>query len=155
MLKTGRKVVLPLYGLGIMEGIRREKIAGAKEAYYVIKIGRMKVLIPTKRAERSGLREVIDKKEVPLLLEKLHKKPGGKRGEHIGEYEKIRKKTEEGNAFQMAEALCELFRKKTLNSKEKDLFSSLKEVLIDELVWVQKMPKKKIERMVDEALKKK
>lgn len=154
MFKTGRKVVLPLYGLGIMQGIRREKIAGVKETYYVIKIGRMKVLIPTKRAGRSGLRELIDKEEVPLLLKKLQQRPN-KRKKRISEYEEIRKKAEEGNAFQMVEALRELFRKKTLNSKEKDLFNSLKEVLIDELVWVQKMPKKKVERMVDEALKKK
>lgn len=155
MFKTGRKVVLPLYGLGIMEGIRREKISGGKETYYVIKIGRMKVLIPTERAERSGLREVIDKEEVPLLIKKLQKKPGVKQKKRMKEYEEIRKKAEEGNAFQMAEALCELFRKKTLNSKEKSLFNSLKETLIDELVWVQKMPKKKVKRIVDEALKKK
>ena len=155
MFKTGRKVVLLPYGLGLMEGIRREEISGRKETFCVIKIGKTRILIPAERAERGGLREVIKKKEVSPLFEKLCKKPRGKRGKRTMGYEKIKKKAEEGNAFQMAEALCELFRKKTLDSKEKDLFNSIKEVLIDELVWVQKMPKKKVERMVDEALKKK
>ena len=58
MFEIGDKVVYPMHGAGIIEGIEVKEILGEKQQYYILHfpMGSMKVMIPTKNVEDVGVR---------------------------------------------------------------------------------------------------
>ena len=61
MFNIGDKVVYPMHGAGIIEGIEEKDILGEKQNYYIIKMpGEVKVMVPTAKATDVGVRDIID-----------------------------------------------------------------------------------------------
>ena len=61
MFNIGDKVVYPMHGAGVIEGIEEKNILNEKQSYYIIKMpGEVKVMIPTAKAEDVGVRDIID-----------------------------------------------------------------------------------------------
>ena len=70
MFDIGDKVVYPMHGAGIIEGIEEKEILGEKQSYYILRfpVGDMKVMIPTSNVEQVGIREVISNEEVDKVV---------------------------------------------------------------------------------------
>ena len=69
MFNIGDKIVYPMHGAGIIEGIEEKEILGKKRKYYIMRLplGDMKVMIPIDNTENIGLREIIDEKEFEIV----------------------------------------------------------------------------------------
>ena len=70
MYAVGDKVVHPMHGAGVIEGIREIEIVGKKSKYYTVRfaMGSMVTNIPIENCENIGIRDVIDKNEAKALL---------------------------------------------------------------------------------------
>ena len=58
MFRVGDKVVHPMHGAGVIDGIVREKICGTVQEYYVFKmpVGGLVLKIPIATSQAIGLR---------------------------------------------------------------------------------------------------
>ncbi len=55
MFQIGDKVVYPVHGAGVIEGIEKREVLGQVRSYYVLllPINNMKVLVPTESVRRD------------------------------------------------------------------------------------------------------
>ena len=60
MFIVGEKVVYPVHGAGIIEGIEQQEVLGENRSYYILRlyVGDMRVLVPVDGVERVGMRPV-------------------------------------------------------------------------------------------------
>lgn len=65
MFNIGDKVVYPMHGAGTIEAIETKEMLGQTEDYYIIKmpVDGVKVMVPTKKAQNIGVREIANKEE--------------------------------------------------------------------------------------------
>ena len=72
MFNIGDKVVYPMHGAGIIEGIEEKNISGQKEEYYAIKMpGEVKVMVPIAKADQVGVRGIIDEETAGKVFQVL------------------------------------------------------------------------------------
>ncbi len=73
MFKVGDKVVYPMHGAGVIEGIEEKEILGKSQRYYILRLPtkNMKVMLPTDNVENLGLRDVVSEKTV-IIWKKLN-----------------------------------------------------------------------------------
>ena len=66
MFNVGDRVVYPMYGAGVIEGIETRDVDGQELSYYVlhIPIGDLKILISKSKADVLGLRALNSAEEV-------------------------------------------------------------------------------------------
>lgn len=71
--KHGDQVVLPPYGVGIVEGTTTRTISGADHQYYEVAFpnGTSKAFVPVLAPQAAGLRPALTKEEVHNVLERL------------------------------------------------------------------------------------
>ena len=71
--KHGDQVVLPPYGVGIVEGTTTRTISGADHQYYEVAFpnGTSKAFVPVLAPQAAGLRPALTKAEVHNVLERL------------------------------------------------------------------------------------
>ncbi len=71
--RPGDKVVLPPYGVGVVAGIARRKVAGNARAYYTVEFPgtRSKAFVPVDAPAAVGLRPALTREEVPQILDRL------------------------------------------------------------------------------------
>jgi CarD family transcriptional regulator len=74
--QVGDLAVYPAHGVGRIESIECRTINGDKHEFYILKIldNSMVIMIPTRNVASVGLRDVIDKKEIPRIFSVLRKK---------------------------------------------------------------------------------
>ena len=70
MFNIGDKVVYPMHGAGIIEGIEEKEILGEKKKYYIMRmpIGDMNVMIPVDSIDKIGVRQIISREEIYKLI---------------------------------------------------------------------------------------
>jgi CarD family transcriptional regulator len=78
MFKIGDKAVYPAHGVGVIEDIQCKVIGGGKRMFYVLRFLEkdMTIMIPKDNVQNVGLREIIQKKDVPKVIRILSEKNG-------------------------------------------------------------------------------
>ena len=73
MFKVGDKVVYPMHGAGIIDGVETKEILGEEKEYYVLRLPlkNMKVMLPTENVNFLGVRDVITNADVEAVLRVL------------------------------------------------------------------------------------
>ncbi len=76
MFKTGDKVVYPAQGVGIVEKVEEMSVMGISAKFLTIRIleNNAVIRVPVNKAEKVGMRRVIDDSSVDAILEILHQK---------------------------------------------------------------------------------
>ena len=158
MFNIGDKIVYPMHGAGIIEGIEEKEILGEKRKYYVMRmpIGDMKVMIPVDNVEEIGIREVIDREELDKVLTILQgdktKMPQNWNRRYRVNMERIKS----GDIFEIAAVVRNLMirdEEKGLSTGERKMLNSAKQMLISEIVLVSDGDEERIENLIDDAIK--
>ena len=158
MFNIGAKIVYPMHGAGIIEGIEEKEILGKKRKYYVMRmpIGDMKVMIPVDNVEEIGIREVIDRDQLEEVLTILQgdktKMPQNWNRRYRVNMERIKS----GDIFEIAAVVRNLMirdEEKGLSTGERKMLNSAKQMLISEIVLVSDGDEEKIEDLIDDAIK--
>ncbi len=152
MFKVGDMAVYPAQGVGVIEAIENREVMGNRQLFYVMKImgNGMKIMIPMSGADAVGLREVIDREEIPKIYEILRnkdvtidKQTWNKR------YREYLEKIKTGSVFEIARVLRDLLILKTdknLSFGERKMMDTAKSLLIKEISVASNAEETKIEQ---------
>lgn len=150
MFKIGDKAVYPAHGVGIIEDIKCKVISGNKRTFYVLRIleKEMTIMIPTDNAESVGLREIIDKKEVPKVFRILSERNGKIDCQTWNRrYREYMEKIKSGSVFEVAEVLRDLVHlknDKALSFGERQMLDLAQNLLVKELSIAKNMAEDKV-----------
>jgi CarD family transcriptional regulator len=109
--QVGDTVVHPHYGAGVITEIQERHSLGPRKRYYSIELlgdPQTTVMVPLGKEESVGLRQPIPKARLSRLWRILRAKPQALPDEHKERYAVIENKLQEGDIFQIAEAVRDL-----------------------------------------------
>jgi CarD family transcriptional regulator len=151
----GDMAVYPAHGVGVIEAIESQTVAGIDQDFYVMKIldNAMKIMIPTASSDNVGLRAIISKKEVEAVLDILKN-----RDNEIGtqtwnrRYRDYMEKIKTGSIHEVAAVLRDLYLlsvDKDLSYGERKMMDTAKNLLVTEISLARKVDESKIEKLID------
>jgi CarD family transcriptional regulator len=156
----GDKVIYPNHGLGVVETITRQIIAGQDIQFYKLRLqeNNSVILVPVQNAATIGLRSIISKKDARNLLFLLQMaNPEVK--QQIKEWKsRFRENTERmksgriTDVVEVVRILAKVNSRKSLSFREKKMFDKAKRLLVSELAAAENIPEDTIERQIDQAL---
>lgn len=154
MFNIGDKVVYPMHGAGIIEGIEEREISGEKLNYYVIKLpmGEMKAMIPMNKVNEVGLRQIIDEQEILKVFEILKRETSSMPVNWNHRYRLNLEKIKSGSIFEVAEVVRNLAtrdREKGLSTGEKKMLENARRILLSELVLAKNVAENQMEEILD------
>jgi CarD family transcriptional regulator len=157
--QVGEAVVHPAYGAGMITEIEERHSLGAGRRYYSIVLlndPQTTVMVALGREESVGLRQPIPKSRLSHLWSVLRAEPQALPDEHKERYAVIEGKLEEGDAFQIAEAVRDLAwrqeEKNKLTKVGKRLYETGLGFLASELASVQGSDVETAETLIAERL---
>ncbi len=157
MFHIGDKVVYPMHGAGIIEGIEEKEILGEKREYYILKLPlkNMKVLLPVDNVESLGLRNIIDEEDVDSVLAVFKEDLGAMSQNWNRRYRSNMEKVKSGDIYEVADVVRNLMlmdREKGLSTGERKMLTNSKQILVSELCLAKKSEDQEILEMIDAAL---
>ena len=153
MFNIGDKVVYPMHGAGVIEGIEEKDILGEKQNYYIIKMpGEVKVMVPTAKANDVGVRDIIDSVAASKVFKVLENDSTQMDTNWNKRYRDNMDKMKSGDIYEVADVVRNLSfkqREKGLSTGEKKMLLNAKQILVSELTLAQNSNKDEIEEMVN------
>ena len=110
--KTGVKVVYPAHGVGEIQGIENQQVAGMEMKTYIIKFEKENMIlgVPAARAEKSGLRAISTDDEMKDVRKTLLERPRSSRGMWSRRAKEYETKINSGNIISVAEVVRDLHK---------------------------------------------
>ncbi len=157
MFNIGDKIVYPMHGAGIIEGIEEKEILGKKRKYYVVRLplGNMKIMIPIDNTENIGLREVIDEDQLTEVVEILKGSKSKMSQNWNRRYRANMDKIKSGDIYEVAEVVRNLVlldKEKGLSTGERKMLNSAKQILVSELSLVRNLSEEEAENRLQNIL---
>ncbi|WP_026894962.1 CarD family transcriptional regulator [Clostridiisalibacter paucivorans] len=157
MFNIGDKIVYPMHGAGIIEGIEEKEILGKKRKYYVMKMpmGEMKVMVPIDNIEDIGIREVISVEEVDHVLGVLSDDETKMPQNWNRRYRANMDKLKSGDIYEIASVVRNLIirdREKGLSTGERKMLNNAKQILISEIVLAKNIGEVEAENLIEEVV---
>ncbi|KAF0187873.1 MAG: CarD-like transcriptional [Desulfobulbaceae bacterium] len=139
MFIAGDMAVYPAHGVGVIESIETQTVAGTDHSFYVMKIieNDMKIMIPTSNSANVGLRAIIDKNEVEKVMVILRDRDIEISAQTWNRrYRDYMEKIKTGSIFEVAVVLRDLFLlsvDKELSYGERKMMDTAKNLLVKEI----------------------
>ena len=162
--RKGDYVVYPAHGVGKIEGVETQTIAGMEIKLYAISFekDRMRLKIPVKKAETSGLRRLSSNNRIKDAMKTLKGRARIRRTMWSRRAQEYETKINSGDPVSIAEVLRDLKRSNDDTEQsysERQIYQSALERLAREVAAVEKMEEDKavarLEKMMSNSLKKK
>ena len=156
MFNIGDKVVYPMHGAGIIEGIEEKSVLGEKQNYYIIKMpGEVKVMVPTDKASDVGVRDIIDKVTVNKVFGVLETNSTQMDMNWNKRYRDNMEKMKSGDIYEVADVVRNLSfkqKEKGLSTGEKKMLLNAKQILVSELTLAENSNRDEIEEIVNNKI---
>lgn len=157
MYKIGDKVVYPMHGAGVIEGIEEREILGEKHQYYTMRmpVGDMKVMIPVKGGAGAGLRPIIDEKKADKVIKHMAECEEEVNSNWNKRQRENLERMKTGDVFEVASVVKMLMvrdSEKGLSMGERKMLSDAKHILISELVLAKNSNKEEILSIVEDKI---
>ena len=157
MFQVGDKIVHPMHGAGVINGIVEKKVNGVVRSYYELKlpVGGMLVMIPTENSEEIGVRPVIDKDQGDQVIAAFEKIEVEMDQNWNRRYRENMIRLKSGNLLEVARVVKGLMLRdeaRGLSNGERKMLHSAKQILISELVFSQSSSYEEIEDRINRAL---
>ena len=143
--RVGDLAVYPAHGVGEIMAIESRVVNGEKHDFYIMKVieNGMTIMIPTNNVESVGLRDVINKKEVPKVyaVMKSRKEALADNQTWNRRYREYMDKIKTGSLYDVAEVFRDLFLlklTKDLSFGERKLYDTAQILLVRELSTAKK-----------------
>ena len=157
MFQVGDKVVHPMYGAGVIDGIVEQKLNGVMRSYYALKLpkGGMMVMIPTENIEEIGVRPVIDKDQGDRVIAAFRDIEVVMDQNWNRRYRENMVRLKSGNLLEVARVMKGLMLRdeaRGLSTGERKMLHTAKQILISELVLSQSSSYEEIEDRIHHAI---
>ena len=156
--KVGDKAVYPSHGVGVVQGIESQEIAGKKQSFYVLRMlekNDMTIKVPVDNAKKR-LRKIIPSAEVERVFAKLRDRESVTSDHHQTwnrRYRIYKEKIDSGELLQIAEVLRDLSLlkfDKDLSFSERKMLDQARTLLTKELAIAKHMDEDAVEEELDE-----
>lgn len=157
MYAIGDKILYPMHGAGIIEGIEEKEILGEIRQYYVLRVswGDMKLMIPVDTCEDIGVRTIITANAIDDVKKVLSNDSTEMSSNWNRRHRDNMEKLKTGDVLQVAEVVRNLLRierVKKLSAGEKKLLTNARQILQSELVLAGGMDEISAQKLVDETV---
>lgn len=157
MFQVGDKIVHPMHGAGIVDGIVQKKLNGVVREYYILKlpVGGMLVMIPTENSEEIGVRPVCRGEEADRILAAIPEIEVDMTQNWNRRYRENMMRLKSGDLLEVARVVKGLMRRdvdRGLSTGERKMLHSAKQILISEIVLSQDSSYEAVEARLDRAL---
>ena len=157
MYKVGDKVVYPHHGAGTVVKKETRTILGQEREYLTIKIlhNDMVVNVPSENAERVGLRQVINEKQVTEVVKALTGSGTQMPKNWNRRFKHNRDKIKTGDIYELAEVVRNLAvreQDKGLSTGEKQMYTRAKKILASEMMYALEKTEDEAEAYLDDIL---
>ncbi len=157
MYAIGDKILYPMHGAGVIEGIEEKEILGEIRQYYVLKVswGDMKMMIPVDTCDGIGVRPIIAPDYIEEIRGVLCADSTEMSGNWNRRYRDNMEKLKTGDVLQVAEVvrnLVRIERVKKLSAGEKKMLNNARQILQSEIVLAANMDEISARTFVDEAV---
>ncbi|WP_202081215.1 CarD family transcriptional regulator [Caldalkalibacillus salinus] len=154
MFGVGDKVVYPMHGAGVIEGIEEKEILGQKKKYFVMRmpVGEMKVMIPLENVNHIGLRTVVEDEAVNQVMDILGGDIEDQKANWNQRYRANMDKMKSGDIYELADVVRSLMHRdhtKGLSTGERKMLDQAKQILISELALVKNQNSDDLYSMLD------
>jgi len=138
--QVGDLAVYPAHGVGEIQAIESRVVNGEKHDFYIMKVleNGMVIMIPISNVESVGLRDIIDKKEIPKVYDVMKYRKDGLPDNQTWNrrYREYMDKIKTGSLYDVAEVFRDLFLlklTKDLSFGERKLYDTAQVLLVREL----------------------
>lgn len=157
MFQVGDKIVHPMHGAGVIDGIAENKVNGILRSYYVLKlpIGGMMVMIPTENCMEIGVRPIINEEQGNEVIDAMSKIEVEMDQNWNRRYRENMSRLKSGDLLEVAHVVKGLMLRdvtRGLSNGERKMLHSAKQILISELVLSQSCSYEEIEERINRAL---
>lgn len=157
MFDVGDKVVYPMHGAGVVEGIDDRQILGETRSYYLVRIkhGNMQVMVPVQGAETVGLRSIVDASDLDQVYKELGAESTPMDENWNRRNRENMEKLKTGDLCCVAEVirnLARIDRVKKLSTGEKKLLNSARQILSSEMMMVLNIEEDAALDMIEKAI---
>ena len=138
--RVGDLAVYPAHGVGQIQAIESRVVNGEKHDFYIMKVleNGMVIMIPINNVDSVGLRDIIDKKEIPKVYAVMQNTKEGLPDNQTWNrrYREYMDKIKTGSLYDVAEVFRDLFLlklTKDLSFGERKLYDTAQILLVREL----------------------
>lgn len=157
MFQIGDKIVHPMHGAGVIDGIVERKVNGVTRNYYSMKlpVGGMLVMVPIDTCTMIGVRPVLKADELEKVLAALPGIQVDMTSNWNRRYQENMARLKSGHLLEVAAVVKGLMQRelsKGLSTGERKMLHSAKQILISEIVMVQSASYEEVEARICQAL---
>lgn len=155
--KIGDKIVHPMHGAGVIDGIVSQKINGVLRDYYMMKLplGGMVVMIPTENSGEIGVRSIVGPGEAEQLVAELSEIQVDMTQNWNHRYRENMMRLKSGDLREVARVVKGLMLRdgtRGLSTGERKMLHSAKQILLSELVLAQSITYEEAEERINTAM---
>ena len=159
VFKVGELVVYPAHGVGKIIQIEEQEIAGAKLELYIVDFEKekLRLKVPTSRAEQKGMRRLSDKAQIEAAMKVLKGRARIKRTMWSRRAQEYDAKINSGDIMAVAEVVRDLYRSERQPEQsysERQLFEQALERMAREIAAVKKIDDDQAVKELEEFLTK-
>lgn len=161
LFEIGDKIVYPMQGAGVIEGIEEKDFQGKKQQYYVIKMltNNMEMMIPSWRMSNSNIRLISDDSTLKNVLSNLTDtdtesettEPLNSKQRYQFNMDKIKTGSLKDGA-EVVYNLTQINKEKALNTSESQLLMNARKFLIDEIILIRKITEDEANDLLDSII---
>lgn len=153
--KVGEVVVYPHHGAARIEAIETREMGGETLEYLVLQINQsdLVVRVPSKNAERVGVRDVVGKEGLEKVFSVLREEDVEEAGNWSRRYKANQERLASGDINKVAEVVRDLWRRdqdRGLSAGEKRMLTKARGILVGELALAGPLDEKKADTMLEE-----
>jgi CarD family transcriptional regulator len=159
VFKVSELVVYPAHGVGKISMIEEQEIAGVKLELYIVEFEKekLRLKVPTSRAEQKGMRRLSDKTQIESALKVLKGRARIKRTMWSRRAQEYDAKINSGDIMAVAEVVRDLYRSERQPEQsysERQLFEQALDRMAREIAAVKKIDDDQAVKELEEYLSK-
>ena len=150
-------VIYPHHGAVVIERTEQRELAGEDREYFVMRTthGDLTLMVPSDSCDEVGIRKVVSRRQVELVLAVLREPEGKASGNWSRRFKANYEKLRSGDIFQVAEVVRNLAvreKDKGLSAGEKRMLTKARQILLSELAVATKKGEERTAEMIDQIL---
>lgn len=142
MFQIGDKIVHPMHGAGVIEGVVEERISGSRVQFYVFKmpVSGLTLKIPTANTQMIGVRAVHAVAEIESVIRQIPQLGVDMTANWNHRYRENMERIKSGDLMEVAgviKALMHRDSERGLSNGERKMLHNAKQILISEVVLAE------------------
>ena len=157
MFSIGDKVVHPMHGAGVIDGVVTEKIGMSSQDYYVFKmpVGGLVLKIPVASSHLVGLRNIVDADTAAELIKAISCMEVDMTSNWNRRYRENMERLKSGDLYEVArviKGLASRDNERGLSNGERKMLHTAKQILVSEMVLAMGQDYQMVEERINSAM---